>query len=889
MARQTKKSKPEGVRYTRVSIPDIPKWDAKANRDLPDDLYYGGGSEFSFRNPVWINDVGHGAWDDEGPGPDEKNLASRWTCWPMTQYLRHRRLARLAASEAGEVQKFLGMVANHSMHCWPPVWELMFIDYKGHSRKLALQLIGVKDSPKGMPFPRMDKGFLDLGPDLALDGCELVILTQEMRDTFSQVLEQRRIRVKQWFPNNKRELTGGKGLKAILKTDIEKTRLPQAKHVYSRMLYAKRGLREKVVAEAARTGEPPNSIAVISRMTNAEWKKETPEVRAEVMSIQSEQKKQVVAVKAHRYDDIAFATQQKKQLFEAVTGWGFVVVGAGIDSGSENLRSCSWEYGTGLASGKEFFDSFDRDAAAGLRPSARSYAKYGTYVQQKPQEPVASSSSMDVDLVAHDVPKVAPGNNNSNLPPVNNLLPDESLPGEPPQETSSLDTVDEPLPDEPLPNEPPQGTSSADEPLPLLSSNRTPDLPVPSGSEMDVDSLLAAWNSGQLSMPNANSMYCQSSQNNSVSQNNALFFQSPQGSPVYDDYALLQLLHDNSFPVTNEFQPNIPAPSSSNNVWSDSFWNSYGHISPGPSLLNPTYSSYNSSQTESSTSSMAFTSSLSPSFVAPPSFPSTESSMSSMAFTSSSSVAPSSFPSTIMPSEDVEMSEVETISDLATKNKQQEPVQSNRASAEVHPRTLSNRSAEQVLAPVIPQQARNRKPPGPREVKTLIGSEQSTPVWQLQSLASMQDPTFSDNWAKLLDKWDALETILSKEKSSGKLQAPKKRPSVLAVWLDGIHSFSDLLSINDIDQFGDAMVMWWNSIQPNWRQSAEGLPLRKYDDSFMCLRKGGQNGIVTVIFGLFWWRKNLDDPSQWSALITDISDMFDALLNATGPEKRRIR
>ncbi|KAK0458138.1 uncharacterized protein EV420DRAFT_1479892 [Desarmillaria tabescens] len=489
---------------------------------------------------------------------------------------------------------------------------------------------------------------------------------------------------------------------------------------------------------------------------------------------------------------------------------------------------------------------------------------------------------MDVDPVACDVPKVAPGNNDSNLPPVNNLLPDEPLPGEPPQETSSSDTVDGPLPDEPLPNEPPQGTSSMDEPLPLLSSNQTPDFPIPSGSEMDIDSLLAAWSSGQLSMPNANSTYYQSSQNNSVSQNSALFFQSPQGSLVYDNYALLQLLQDNSFPITNEFQPNIPAPLSSNDVWSDSFsWDNYGHTSPDLSLPNPTYLNYNSSQTKSSMSSMAFASSLSLSSIAQPSFPSAKSSMSSMASTSSSSVVPSSFPSTIMPSEDVVMSEVETMSDLATKN--------NQTSAEVRPHSLSNRSAKQASAPVIPWRARNRKPPGPREVKTLVGSEQSTPVWQLQSLASMQDPTFGDDWANLLDKWNALETILSKEKSSGKLQAPKKRPSVLAVWLDGVRSFSDLLSINDVDQFGDAMVTWWNSIQPNWRQNVEGLPQRKYNKTFMCLRKGGQNGIVTVIFGLFWWRKNLDDSSQWSALVTDVNDMFDTLLNATGPEKHRIR
>ncbi|KAK0436519.1 hypothetical protein EV421DRAFT_1739478 [Armillaria borealis] len=779
--------------YIVVFLTLLQKWDAKAHRDLADDLYYGGGEEFSFRNPVWKNDVGHGAWDDEKPGPDKKNLA------------------------------------NH----------------KGSTRKVALELVGIIDSPNG----------------LALDRCELVNLTPEMRDQFGEILERRRVRVKQWFPNNERQMIRGKGLKSVLKTGVEKKHAPQAQHVYLHELYASE-IHEKAVAEAARMGKSANNIGLISQMTRAEWKKVTPEVRDEIIIIQSEQKKQFVAVKAHRYNEINLSAVQKQQaieslgvefdnmfrLYEALTGWAFLVIGAGIEPRSGHLQSCSWEYGTDLASGENFFKSFDRSVAIGLvlgglaGDKRKADAYYGGPLlahmqnvervkaqQQEPEESIASSSSMDVDVVTRDVPKVA-GNDNSNfnLPPVNEPLPDE-----PPQGKSSSDTVDKPLPDEPLPNEPLQGKSFADEPLPLLSPNQPPDFPFPSGSDMDIDLLLAAWNSGQLSMPSPNSMHYQSSQNRF--QNGALFFQSPQQSPVYDNTALLQLPQGNLFPITDDFQPNIPAPSSSNDIWSCSFsWNSYDYISPGPSLPNQNYYS-----------------------------PQTESSMSSTAFplsSSTSSVVPSSFPSATMLSEDVVMSEIETISDLATTNELREPTKSHRASAEVCPRSLSNRSV-----PVIPRRARNRKPPGPREVKTLVGSEQSTPIWQPQSLASMQDPTFGNDWANMLVKWYSLETILSKEKYT----VPKNRPRVLAIWLDGVRSFSDLLSINDIDQFGHSMVTWWNSIQPTWRQSIEGLLLPKYNKLFACLCKGGQNGIVTVIFGLFWWRKNSDGSSQWHALVTD--------------------
>ncbi len=151
------------------------------------------GEGFSFRNPVWKNDVGHRAWDNEEPGPDEKNLSSRWTTWPMTQFLCHRRMAHVEASAEGEAHKFFVMVGNLFMHRWPPVLGLIFIDYMGSARKVALELVGIKNSPDGAPFPRMDKGFLNLGPKLALDGCELIDLTPEMRDKFGALLEALRV------------------------------------------------------------------------------------------------------------------------------------------------------------------------------------------------------------------------------------------------------------------------------------------------------------------------------------------------------------------------------------------------------------------------------------------------------------------------------------------------------------------------------------------------------------------------------------------------------------------------------------------------------------------------------------------------------------------------
>lgn len=107
------------------------------------------------------------------------------------------------------------------------------------------------------------------------------------------------------------------------------------------------------------------------------------------------------------------------------------------------------------------------------------------------------------------------------------------------------------------------------------------------------------------------------------------------------------------------------------------------------------------------------------------------------------------------------------------------------------------------------------------------------------------------------------------------------------MWLDGPRLFDIAFDISDIDHFGNAMVEWWNALQPNWRQSDEGLPIPQYTGTFTSLRKGGQNGIITVLFGLFWWGCNLDgNTSQWHKIVADVSDMLDALLCAKESERR---
>ncbi|SJL18447.1 uncharacterized protein ARMOST_22036 [Armillaria ostoyae] len=308
-------------------------------------------------------------------------------------FLSHRQVAHKASSDEGTVHTFLGAIPNLFMHRWPPVHEGMIIDMTGRARTVDPQLLEVTSSPEDAPFPRMDRGFLDLGPDLCLDRCELVDITLETRLELGLVLEAQRTQVKQWFPNNLKD----RKVKAILGVKLKANLKcpPSIQHVYSHLLYDVRGIHAKVTTEAERLGVSPNNINVINRVTGEEWEKEPEEVKQTIVKLHKEQKELSKAMKEHRIDDIELTAEQKSavinslgiefnqvfKLIHGATDWGFLVLGAGIDPESGKLQSSSWEYGTMLKSGVQ----------VELLP--------------KDHESTSDSEAMEVDPLPHDVPE----------------------------------------------------------------------------------------------------------------------------------------------------------------------------------------------------------------------------------------------------------------------------------------------------------------------------------------------------------------------------------------------------------------------------------------------------------------------------------------------------
>ncbi|KAK0501808.1 hypothetical protein EDD18DRAFT_1347877 [Armillaria luteobubalina] len=163
----------------------------------------------------------------------------------------------------------------------------------------------------------------------------------------------------------------------------------------------------------------------------------------------------------------------------------------------------------------------------------------------------------------------------------------------------------------------------------------------------------------------------------------------------------------------------------------------------------------------------------------------------------------------------------------------------------------------------LPRQLRQHRAPPPREVTTLCGAvqEQGLLQWHRDSLTALQDHSLGSGWISLIEKWYELESGMWKTKgdTEGKYPLVKRRPQELNEWLDGSRQFGAGLFISDPSRYG--------------------LPQSDYSKSLKCLRKGGRQGIVTIIFGLFWWGHACHGTEQlWQRMVEDVSKTIDVLI-----------
>lgn len=119
----------------------------------------------------------------------------------------------------------------------------------------------------------------------------------------------------------------------------------------------------------------------------------------------------------------------------------------------------------------------------------------------------------------------------------------------------------------------------------------------------------------------------------------------------------------------------------------------------------------------------------------------------------------------------------------------------------------------------------------------------------------------------------------------------KNRPELLSTWLQS-RKYDAIPDVADRKAFGSSWLIWWNAIQPKWRQVAgETLPgplsLAKSSDNLNALKKGGISGLVTVLIALKWWAPLTETEANWRLAVKDITLCMERMTGAGRGTKRK--
>lgn len=90
------------------------------------------------------------------------------------------------------------------------------------------------------------------------------------------------------------------------------------------------------------------------------------------------------------------------------------------------------------------------------------------------------------------------------------------------------------------------------------------------------------------------------------------------------------------------------------------------------------------------------------------------------------------------------------------------------------------------------------------------------------------------------------------------------------------------MKAKDAKKYAEKLLAWWDGIQPpaRRRDAGKALPLAEYNHrQLRLLRRGGENGLVTVFLGLYWWGMSGNEVVSWRAALADVRACIGAMLS----------
>jgi hypothetical protein len=110
------------------------------------------------------------------------------------------------------------------------------------------------------------------------------------------------------------------------------------------------------------------------------------------------------------------------------------------------------------------------------------------------------------------------------------------------------------------------------------------------------------------------------------------------------------------------------------------------------------------------------------------------------------------------------------------------------------------------------------------------------------------------------------------------------RPEQITVWNQNRRPLASSRQpvIIDLQVFITAFWKWWDALNPPWRLRVDGHLKIGSAGPWDSLYKPGQNGFLSVLQSLSWWRGLLgvDSAEEWSSALEDVTWVLGEVLNS---------
>lgn len=115
------------------------------------------------------------------------------------------------------------------------------------------------------------------------------------------------------------------------------------------------------------------------------------------------------------------------------------------------------------------------------------------------------------------------------------------------------------------------------------------------------------------------------------------------------------------------------------------------------------------------------------------------------------------------------------------------------------------------------------------------------------------------------------------------------RPPQIDWWVGRGRPYGTDVDIPDVKVFGDLWWKWWRGAQPSWRKPEDDDMVRVVRGPWEKLDRPGQNGMLSVLICLKWWKVEIDamqgrkktaELKRWSEGVADAHWVLQGLREA---------